>query len=151
MQHISSRRLNSVRIMDVDQLQNQPLIRGRSSGCTDRVVDINLTVASVENEEFDDMETGMSDYTFVEKSSHAPMETEASGSQGVSQEQNRRPRESKGNAPEETRDLKSQYQINISTLRSAGHGSDDEGLHINEINGRKNDRRNKVLKVQVCI
>lgn len=91
----------------------------------------------------------MSDYTFVEKSSHAPMETEASGSQGVSQEQNRRPRESKGNAPEETRDLKSQYQINISTLRSAGHGSDDEGLHINEINGRKNDRRNKVLKVQV--
>jgi hypothetical protein len=153
-QHISSRRLNLGRMMDEDQPQNQPSIRGRSSGCTDRVVDFDLTVAPAENEEFDDMETGMSGYIFVEKSSQTPMEKEACGSQGVSQEQNRQPRESKGNAPEETRDLdmlKSQYQMNISTLRSAGHGSEDEGLHINGISGRKNDRRNKVLKVQVCI
>jgi hypothetical protein len=69
-------------MMDEDQPQNQPSIRGRSSGCTDRVVDIDLTVAPAENEEFDDMETGMSGYIFVEKSSQTPMEKEACGSQG---------------------------------------------------------------------
>ena len=87
-------------------------------------------MALVDKEEFHDTETGMSGY-ILEKSSQVSAEEEASDSQDVSQRQNLQQREPKGNFLEETRDvgmLKSHYQTDIYTLRSAGHSCEDEGL-----------------------
>ncbi|KAG0564984.1 hypothetical protein M758_8G150300 [Ceratodon purpureus] len=44
--------------MDADQQQNQPRNRNSCSGRTDRVADIDLSVALVDTEEYDDIETG---------------------------------------------------------------------------------------------
>ena len=141
--------------MDADQQQNQPRNRNSCSGRTDRVADIDLSVALVDTEEYDDIETGTSICIFRRTTSQTKsVEEEASGFQVVPQRQNiMQPRELKYNVSEETQDvdmLKSQNQINISELRSAGHGCEDERLHIKKRNGRGYGRSNNVLKVQVC-